>query len=80
MLEVIEDYDPGTGPEPCVHTFRNPAGMLVGAHWPLTKVEEAVKAHGVELSGDVATASGHGLVLTDELGPVFLATKRGSQT
>lgn len=40
-----------------IHTFRNPAaGMMLGADWDRDQILEAIKKHGVELSGPMATA------------------------
>ena len=59
-----------------VHTFRNPAGMLLGADWDLPDIEDAIRRCGCELSGEMATGMGHGLVLFDgPKEPVFVATK-----
>lgn len=75
MLAVIEDYDPGAGPEPCVHSFRQAAFGLIGAHWPVEKVRAAFEEHGAELSGPLMAGMGHGLALTDKTGVLFFATK-----
>jgi hypothetical protein len=76
MLAVVE-YDPGGegGRGPCVHTFRDSAIGLLGAHWRLDAVREAMEKFGVERSGDVAAGMSHGLVLRDQTSPVFLETK-----
>ena len=57
-----------------VHTFRNSVGILVGADWDVADVIAAVRAHGCELSGEMATKMRHGLVFFDEHGPCFLRT------
>lgn len=78
-LDVIEDYDPGDGPKPCVHTFVDAAFGLLGAHWSLEDLRELIEEHGVETSGEMATAMHHGLVvLRPSRGPLFLATKEMS--
>lgn len=47
-----------------VHTFRNPGGMMLGADWKRTSIEEEIRnAERRELAGDMATRMGHGLVL-----------------
>lgn len=72
----FDDYDAGNGPEQCVHTYRQgPAGMLLGAHWPLEKARTEIAERGVDLAGPVMTGMRHGLVLEDETGAVFFATK-----
>jgi hypothetical protein len=77
-LRVIPDYDPGgdEGPGPCVHTMLDGGVALLGAHWRLSQVEEAVQKWGCEESGPNATRAGHGLVILRDSGPVFLETKR----
>ena len=34
-LVIQTDYDAGSGPGPCVHTFREGGPALIGAHWSL---------------------------------------------
>lgn len=47
-----------------IHTFRNPGGMLLGADWNRTDIEREIReAERRELAGEVATNTGHGLVL-----------------
>lgn len=46
-----------------IHTFVNPAGMLVGADWTREQVIEAIQQFGAELSGGMATRMNHGMVL-----------------
>lgn len=60
-----------------VHTFRSMAFGLVGADWDLSDVEALIEERGVEVSGDQATAMGHGLVVleSEPMGPLFLATR-----
>ncbi len=56
-----------------VHTFRSAPGMMLGADWDRQTVIAAMAECGVELSGPMATAMGHGLVLFDPK-PLFIAT------
>ena len=80
-LEIEPDYDPGGGPCPCVHTFLDGGTALLGAHWSLDDVKAAADDYGIEESGPSATAMHHGLViLTDNIGPLFLATKQEAET
>lgn len=75
-LDIIPDYDPGDGPKPCVHTFVG--GVIpVGAHWAVEDVRALFEEHGVEESGEMATAMGHGLVVVRPApsGPLFIATR-----
>ncbi len=79
-LDVIDDYDPGDGPKPCVHTLRSPGvGMAIGAHWSLQNVRALMEKFGVAESGQNAEQMGHGLVVIDDVSPLFLATKRADQ-
>lgn len=48
-----------------VHTFRNPAGMFIGADIARDRLLKMMKEHKVKLSGPSATAMKHGLVLHD---------------
>lgn len=73
-LAVIEDYDPGDGPKPCVHTFRGGSALL-GAHWSVEEARAAMEKHGVEESGPFMQAMGHGLATMDDTGPVFFETQ-----
>jgi hypothetical protein len=73
-LAVVEDYDPGDGPKPCVHTFRSSAIGLLGAHWAVEKARQAMEKYGVTESGEQAQAMNHGLVVIDDTSPVFFET------
>lgn len=73
-LRIKPDYDPGSGPGPCVHTFRDAGGALIGAHHRLDDLRARMEQHGVEESGPDATSAGHGLVVVDHVGPLFLET------
>ena len=77
MLEVIPDYDEGTGrgPQPYVHTYRMSAFGLLGAHWRVVEAREAMNTYGVRIAGREAQALEHGLVIRDTDGLVFLQTK-----
>lgn len=79
--EIWSEYDDegeGIG-EPhirkVVHTFLGGVGMLMGADWDLADIEAAIRKHGCELAGPVMTRMHHGIVLFDEHGMVFIATK-----
>ena len=75
-LIVTEDYDAGNGPEPCVHTFLNGAGVLLGAHWSVTRVREEIEKYGVEEAGPGACSTGHCLViLRERTGPLFIEAR-----
>lgn len=58
-----------------VHTFVNPAGMLVGADWDLRDVRRHVARWGIAVAGGQARAMRHGLVSPGPSGPVFFATR-----
>lgn len=74
---ITPDYDPGGegGPRDCVHTFRNSGFMLIGAHHDLHDVRALMERHGVEEAGPAATAAGHGLVVIDDVGPLFIEAR-----
>lgn len=58
-----------------IHTFRNPAaGIMLGADWDRADLLEQIQKHGAEISGPLATAQGHGLLLIDDHGPLFIET------
>jgi hypothetical protein len=75
-LDIIPDYDQGDGPKPHVHTLRAGGPMLIGAHWTTAQVEQAIDKHGIEEAGKQAMEMAHGLAIIDDMGPVFLATKK----
>lgn len=78
-LAVVEDYDDGGGPRPCVHTFVSGSFGLMGAHWGVEEARKAFETYGVEESGDQARAMNHGLVCIEDRDgrqvPVFFETK-----
>lgn len=58
-----------------VHVTTNPApGMLLGADWSRSAVEDHIRQFPAELSGPLATANGHGVCSWDGRW-VFFATK-----
>lgn len=64
-----------------IHTFRNPGpGMLVGADWTRDEIIESVELYGAELSGEKATQMGHGMLIRDDHGYVFIETKGQNET
>lgn len=67
-LAVIEDYDCGNGPEPCVHTFAASGFGLLGAHWSVGDVREFFERCGVDEAGPTAAGMKHGLVATEKKG------------
>lgn len=59
-----------------IHTFLNPAvNVLVGADWERDSILNAFRKYGVELSGEEATKTNHGLCFKRETGWVFVETK-----
>lgn len=58
-----------------IHTFRNAGFTLIGADWPRGKLLDTIKQYGAELSGPGATGMGHGMVLFDDKGPLFIEVK-----
>lgn len=71
-LVIQQDYDNGSGPQPCVHTFRQVGLALFGAHHTLESLRAEMVMWGVDFSGPAASQTGHGLVLIDNLGPLFI--------
>ncbi len=61
-------------PGDAVHTFRNPAGFLIGADWNKEAIAEWMLQHEVELSGPLASSMGHGLAGFDDDGLMFIET------
>ena len=59
-----------------IHTFRSTYGMLMGADFERQKLLEKMKDHKIELSGEMATAMHHGIVLIDKTGPLFIETEQ----
>lgn len=57
-----------------VHTFRGTGPVIIGCGWPRDELIDAIRKHGAELAGPGATAMGHGMVLFDEDGPLFIET------
>jgi len=58
-----------------VHTFRGGGNMMIGADWKREDVLSVMKTSKPELSGEMATSMGHGLVFEDKFGFVFVQTK-----
>ena len=59
-----------------VHTFRQAGYILIGADWDGADVVQHIRDYGAELSGDNATSMGHGIVIIDSQGPLFVETRK----
>lgn len=60
-----------------IHTFRSSnSGIILGADWDRENLLNAIKTYKPELSGKIATKLGHGLCIIDEVGHLFIETKR----
>lgn len=59
-----------------VHTFRNAVGAIIGADWDKKDIIDSIQNFEVELSGSMATGMGHGMVLVDDVGMLFIETKK----
>ncbi len=59
-----------------IHTFRNSSFVLIGADINRGDVIKAIQEYEVELSGSMATNMGHGMVLVDNHGALFIETKK----
>lgn len=61
-----------------VHTFRQSGidgiGVLMGADWNRSDVIDAINKYKPQLSGQTASSMGHGIVLEDDRGFVFIET------
>ena len=57
-----------------IHTFRSVGPVLLGADHDRVSLIETMKKFQdkIELSGKNATAMGHGIILTDDGGPLFI--------
>lgn len=70
--EKAEDFLPKTDR---IHTFRQARnGMLIGADWDREEILKVIREFTPELSGEVATKMGHGIVIFDNTGPLFVQT------
>ena len=58
-----------------VHTFRESGFMKIGADWSRKDILAIMKKHEISETGPMAQATNHGLVITDESGYLFIATK-----
>ena len=65
-----------------VHTFRSAVPAIIGCNISRNSLLKIMKEWegSLELAGDQATAMGHGLVLTDDQGPMFIETQRVEQS
>lgn len=59
-----------------VHTFRQAGGMRLGADWPREDLLAHIAHHGAELAGPIAMRMGHGLLIYDLAGLLFVETRR----
>lgn len=57
-----------------IHTFRQTGYILLGADVARAKILEAFQTFKPELSGENATAMGHGIVFFDDHGAMFVQT------
>lgn len=59
-----------------VHTFRQSSVALIGADWDRADILEALRTRRVQEAGPMAVRMGHGLVLQDDRGLLFVATRQ----
>lgn len=59
-----------------IHTFRDSPGILIGADRDREKIIEALNKYKPELSGGMAARMNHGIVLFDNVGALFIETKK----
>ena len=77
---VFLTYDEAVGMLPdgdTIHTFRSGTGILLGVDHPRKSLLEKLKAHKIELSGQLAKSMNHGIALIDDNGPLFIETNKG---
>lgn len=71
LPDVLPDED-----DPTVHTFRQCASALIGADWKRADIIKLIEESGsAQLGGEQCTRMGHGLVLEDDHGFLFVETK-----
>lgn len=59
-----------------IHTFRQSGYALLGADWERSEIIKALESSdSIELSGQAATALGHGICIKDESGWLFIETR-----
>jgi hypothetical protein len=60
-----------------IHTFRNPsAGMMLGCDWGREAIIKAItETDHRQLTGPVATSTGHGLAINESGRILFIATR-----
>jgi hypothetical protein len=59
-----------------IHTFRGTGPVLIGADWPRDELLLVIQKYGAELSGENATRMGHGIVVIDDHGALFVEAKQ----
>lgn len=61
-----------------IHTYRNLPGVVFGTSFSRKFILNKLKDHSdtIEISGRVARLMGHGIAIQDELGPLFIETKK----
>lgn len=59
-----------------VHTFRNPGGALLGADIRRSRLEKLFQdfPYAIEIAGLLARRMKHGIIVTDQTGPLFIET------
>lgn len=62
-----------------IHTFRQAGFALIGADWDRDEILKLIREKGCELSGEIASRMGHGIVLFDGDGTLFVETLEGAQ-
>lgn len=63
-----------------VHTFRQGGPCLIGADWDRNDMIKAINKYDVEITGEQARAMNHGMALYDDIGWLFIETKKPEES
>lgn len=59
-----------------IHTFRQAGPAVLGCDMPREDIVQALKDGKPELGGEACTEMGHGLIVIDDTGPLFIETRK----
>ncbi len=74
---TIDEAKKAMKPGKQVHTFRSSTNMLVGCDWSRAHLLEILEKHSetIQRGGEMCSKMGHGLVVFDDQGPLFIETR-----